>query len=475
MTGKKYKVLARDTCAPFIHGAAYSYATSNLTKDVIGMNSEMLFENIGLDCRWCLDLDSFVAAGKATLAKLQDKIFFEQVKQKSTESINKLSTNAAQLSKQNLSTLTNSQLGNRYEELFEIWIEMNVWGQLVNLVDFEHFMLSNSIMEFLKRKTPNATEAFVVLLTPNKRSKLQQQDLDLYALLTVYKTDKSALQRHVEKYKWLQFHYDGPTVLGEDYFLQILRGLEKEGIIGREKIAEILKHEKEVKTRQKELSLQLKLSPQALHLIEIGKEFAYLKALRKEAVFEACCNSFPLIREIAKRLNLSITQVKFMTIEEVKNALETGEINLAEINNRMKHCVTISTGKVRLFSGKAADQLAQGIYEEKADASISHITGMPAFSGKVVGTVKIILAASDMKKFNRSDVLVSPATNPNLLQIMKIAGAIVTDEGGVTCHAAIVSRELKKPCIIGTKVATKWLKDGDKVEVDAVKGVVKKL
>ena len=58
---------------------------------------------------------------------------------------------------------------------------------------------------------------------------------------------------------------------------------------------------------------------------------------------------------------------------------------------------------------------------------------------------------------------------------MEKAGAIVTDEGGITCHAAIVSRELGVPCVIGTKVATLALKDGDKIEVDATKGVVRKL
>jgi pyruvate,water dikinase len=56
---------------------------------------------------------------------------------------------------------------------------------------------------------------------------------------------------------------------------------------------------------------------------------------------------------------------------------------------------------------------------------------------------------------------------------MKKAGAIVTDEGGLTCHAAIVSRELRVPCVIGTKIATKVLKDGDLVEVDADRGIVK--
>jgi pyruvate,water dikinase len=56
---------------------------------------------------------------------------------------------------------------------------------------------------------------------------------------------------------------------------------------------------------------------------------------------------------------------------------------------------------------------------------------------------------------------------------MQKAAAFVTDEGGLTCHAAIVAREMKKPCIIGTKIATKVLKDGDMVEVDANKGIVK--
>jgi pyruvate,water dikinase len=58
-------------------------------------------------------------------------------------------------------------------------------------------------------------------------------------------------------------------------------------------------------------------------------------------------------------------------------------------------------------------------------------------------------------------------TLPDYVPAMKKAAAIITDEGGVTCHAAIVSRELKIPCIVGTKIATKVLKDGDMVDVNA--------
>lgn len=65
------------------------------------------------------------------------------------------------------------------------------------------------------------------------------------------------------------------------------------------------------------------------------------------------------------------------------------------------------------------------------------------------------------------------ATNPDLIIAMGKAAAIVTEEGGITSHAAIVSREMKKPCIIATKNATQVLQDGDMVEVDADKGVIK--
>ena len=80
----------------------------------------------------------------------------------------------------------------------------------------------------------------------------------------------------------------------------------------------------------------------------------------------------------------------------------------------------------------------------------------------------------DLKKISSSkDILVSPMTRPDFVPAMKIAGAVVTDEGGVICYAAIISRELGIPCIVGTKIATKVLHDGDLVEVDADNGVVR--
>jgi len=101
------------------------------------------------------------------------------------------------------------------------------------------------------------------------------------------------------------------------------------------------------------------------------------------------------------------------------------------------------------------------------------IKGVAVSGGIVRGKVRLVLNDKDFKNFRVGEILVSYYTAPAFMPIIKMAGAIITDEGGVTSHAAIVSRELKTPCIVGTKIATKILCDGDLVEVDANKGIVK--
>jgi phosphohistidine swiveling domain-containing protein len=103
------------------------------------------------------------------------------------------------------------------------------------------------------------------------------------------------------------------------------------------------------------------------------------------------------------------------------------------------------------------------------------IKGQCVCKGKVKGIVRIIKRVNQVSLFKEREILISPMTTPHFISAMKKAAAIITDEGGITCHAAIIARELKIPCIIGTKIATQFFKDGDLVEVDAEKGVVKKI
>ncbi len=103
------------------------------------------------------------------------------------------------------------------------------------------------------------------------------------------------------------------------------------------------------------------------------------------------------------------------------------------------------------------------------------LKGSTAYPGIVKGKVKILLSQKDFHKMNRGDILVAPNTRPEYVPVMKLAGAIISEEGGITCHSAIVSRELKIPCIVGVQGATDELKDGDVVQVNANIGIIKKL
>jgi phosphoenolpyruvate synthase/pyruvate phosphate dikinase len=100
------------------------------------------------------------------------------------------------------------------------------------------------------------------------------------------------------------------------------------------------------------------------------------------------------------------------------------------------------------------------------------IKGEIGNTGQASGKVRIIRKNVEFDTFVEGEILVTGMTRPEFVPLMQKAAGIITDEGGITSHAAIVSRELNKPCIIGTRIATQVLKNGDRVEVDANTGVV---
>jgi len=101
------------------------------------------------------------------------------------------------------------------------------------------------------------------------------------------------------------------------------------------------------------------------------------------------------------------------------------------------------------------------------------LKGLPASPGVHIGVAKVVMSPEEAEKLiKKGDILVTKMTNPDWVPYMRLAGAIITDEGGMTCHAAIVSRELGIPCIVGTGNATKVLKTGQTYTVDATRGVV---
>ncbi len=127
--------------------------------------------------------------------------------------------------------------------------------------------------------------------------------------------------------------------------------------------------------------------------------------------------------------------------------------------------------------------LGQKEFEKKFNLTLEHqeiknlkeLQGEIAYPGVVRGKVCRVMGHQHFGKIKEGEIMVSPATMPDFLAAMKKAAAFVTDEGGTLSHTAIIAREMKKPCIVGCKVATQVLKDGDLVEVNAEKGIVKRI
>jgi len=132
--------------------------------------------------------------------------------------------------------------------------------------------------------------------------------------------------------------------------------------------------------------------------------------------------------------------------------------------------------------GKKALAIIKSFNKELiVDKKVKILEGKIANRGYHKGKVRIIHLddnvdlAKESSKLKKGEILVTGSTVPQMIIACRKAGAVVAEEGGIASHAAIVSRELNKPCIIGIKFATQVLKNGDLVEVDANKGIVKKL
>lgn len=183
-----------------------------------------------------------------------------------------------------------------------------------------------------------------------------------------------------------------------------------------------------------------------------------------------------LFRKIQEKVKLPKELVGFMLPEEIGESLKRQKATVTqnELNERRKLSVLVVENKeARYLVGKEAEKIYEELQSETKEQT--EIKGQTAYSGKVQGTVCKVETHADLKKIKKGVILVTPMTSVTYIPYVEKVAGIVTDEGGIICHAASIAREMKIPTIIGTKTASKILKDGDLIEVDAQKGIVRKI
>ena len=286
------------------------------------------------------------------------------------------------------------------------------------------------------------------------------------------------LVNHQRRYFWTRNNYVHNHVLSLEYFAREVQHLLRSG---DDVVAQIRNIKQTPQRNQQEkaaLVKQLRLPKHLRNLIEISETFSYWQDERKQYSFIATHYFSIILKEIGRRFGYSLMEMKYLLVPEVLSLLAGSGYTISKraAAQRRKLCFMYDNGPYyEIVSGPAARKLQAIVFSSKVKKSISSVSGLSASSGRAKGKVKVITSVKEIGRVKQGDILVAIMTRPDYISGMKKATAIVTDEGSVTCHAAIIARELGIPCIIATRIATQVFKDGDRVEVDATRGVVKRL
>lgn len=349
-------------------------------------------------------------------------------------------------------------------------------------------------------------EVFSILTSPTKRSLLDKEEENFLKIaLTISKKRKlkeafiqsslqsltdnlSGLDRqiyenilgHYKQFSPLTYQYRGPAYPLGDYLSRwqaFLREKKNPKVVLEKK----KKDQRDLLKEQKKLVEQLELTEHEQNILIMAQEMVFIKSYRKDALYNAMYYYELIFKEVGKRFGLSVGQVQAMKPSEIITALEKGEVDADMLNERLKKAVDYykrkgNTGYTNtVLTGDKAERFMKSINLKKPKNNKKKLYGTCAYPGKIEGVVRVVNVPEDMEKMKQGDIMVAHNTNPNLVPAMKKASALVGGAGGLTCHTAIVAREMKIPCVVGALNCDKFLKDGDKVLVDAEEGVIKKL
>lgn len=443
----------------------------------------------GDTCYWYYDQQDLYDTGEHIINKLRESEefkdkFFAELDQK-TATILKF------VDRENIDFQSKSkeELANTYRKFAGLITDWYSASLLIDPTDeFLMVAITARIREILKAKLDNEysesefTRVYGTLTTPGTLTYLSEERRMLLALAGEEKLGKVSkesneyqefAQATLEKFWWTKLGWakeeasDLQTINHEIDEILVKTDIPAE-VAKMDNYEETVKSEKEKVEEQYQLSSDDDLSA----WLEIFDKLVYVHDVRKEVQMKTNYFEYKLLDAIYRVTGLEQGLLDWCDHREIINFINTGELDQEKMR----------AGKDKFLLYKS-DQEEQRLFGEQAKAeykkilnadysNVRDIQGTSACGGYVTGIAFVAENIADAMKIGEGQILVTGMTTPDFVPAMKKATAIVTDEGGITCHAAIVSRELGLPCIVGTRFATKVIKTGDQIEVRANHGTV---
>ncbi len=338
-------------------------------------------------------------------------------------------------------------------------------------------IFKKELLKYLKQKKEESRmrEYILVATTPLLKTAITKEHEELLEIATGKDKDTRSIKIKIHWKKWLWFPCYNPCDKAYDISVY-KKELKKYPVaIAKEELKRIKNehslHKKKFTAFISDIQSNKKLLKATKMINAVCFYREYRNDLRREGLY--LIGSF--YEAIGNLLRVSSKEICYLTVLETRQSIikEKLEVKREVIKRRIKEYALFGSTKYNILidDERTINEITETL-RNKIDKN-DVIQGQSACGGVGKGRVCVISHIDKLQKFQKGEVLVASMTAPDYVSAMKKAAAIITDEGGITCHAAIVSREYKIPCVVGTKIATQVLKDGDLVEVDAEKGIVK--
>lgn len=405
----------------------------------------------------------------------QDDKYFKRMARKMLVAEKLARATIRKLKKINFKKLNFKELTENAENIFRVWLNYD----MVNVPLW--FWGGDRFQKLVENSFNMSRGEFLILATPDIKTWASQMELDFLKYARLIKRGRYNLEETagnmMEKYACLPFGYDGPEYWDKNYFINRLATLIKKYSPEIDKeLHNLLDQDRQNRKKKSQIIKKYKLNENQIYLLDKVNKLAVWTDQRKELEFQLHYCYAQIISELGRRYKIPCKNLKYLFITELRK-IETARKEILNITNqRINHgfLLEFAKGEVKISSGRDKEKILKDISAQ--EKNITEIRGIVASRGpvdKYTAKVKILLSSREAVKIRKGDFLVATMTTPDYIIAMCKAVGFIADEGGVTCHAAIVGREMNKPCIIGTKIATKVLRDGQLVEVDVERGIVK--
>jgi phosphohistidine swiveling domain-containing protein len=299
---------------------------------------------------------------------------------------------------------------------------------------------------------------------------------DPVRLLVRIAADYPSIWERVARYEndfgWMgRMYYAGEPISAADIVLR-LQNILRHDCAGR---LAYINARREEQLAQRRRAIECVDDPETQRLADIVASYNHLRSERLDVFFIAHDRVIEALRAAGRTLGLvRPDDIIFLDWREISRGLRQGSSPAelrACVDARRHGFEFVAVAGVTEWIPRAVSPQEQEAV--RLSASDDDVVGVTACGGRVRGIVRLVLTDQDMLDMRPGEILVTTATTPSLMLAVEKAAGIVTDEGGMLCHAAIVSREFDIPCVIGTDNATRRLRTGDTIDMSADESRIK--